>query len=71
MENKKVEVIKKILKYCKEYAIPEPDFNNYKSVKKCCDSINRTCPFCLSENPHSDIICECEIKDTGFIDFHK
>jgi len=55
-------VIKKIKKYCKEYKIKEPDFNNYKSVKNVCDRINGTCPFCKKYKGGSTVICRCEIS---------
>jgi len=58
----KAKVTEKIKNLCKEYKIEEPDFNNYESVKKVCDRINNTCPFC-HRYPHSrGAICQCEIS---------
>lgn len=59
--NKK-EVIIKIKKYCKEYNIKEPNFNDYNSVKNCAEQINQTCPVCkMNKGKNGIIICFCEL----------
>ncbi len=57
----KEQVKQKIIDYCYIYAIQLPDFSKYDEVKKVCEKINNTCPFCKKPNKNGTI-CICEIK---------